>query len=79
MTLAKESNKQPLEFNDFAANISNMHKDLIQTCSYIKHSKPDVIIESSILVLGLLSYVHSKKTYVNIFTQIEKVFIYYID
>jgi hypothetical protein len=45
----------------------------------VKHSKPDVVIESSILVLGLLSYVHSKKAYINIFSQIEKVFIYYID
>jgi len=45
----------------------------------MKHSKPDVVIESSILVLGLLSYVHSKKAYVRIFTEIEKVFIYYID
>jgi hypothetical protein len=43
----------------------------------VKNSKPDVIIETSILVLGLLSYVHSKDAYHSIFVWIEKVLQYY--
>lgn len=34
-------------------------------------------METSILVLGLLSYVHSKDAYQSIFVWIEKVFQYY--
>jgi hypothetical protein len=45
----------------------------------VKHSKPDVVVESSITVLGLLSYVHSKQAYKSIFAWIEKVFSYYVD
>jgi len=60
MTLSKECNKQKLEFNGFAVNIESAHQELIESCAFIKHSKPDVIIESSIMVLSLLSYVHSK-------------------
>ena len=45
----------------------------------MKHSKPDVVVESSITVLGLLSYVHSKQAYKSIFAWIEKVFSYYVD
>jgi len=31
------------------------------------------------MVLGLLSYVHSKQAYANIFAAIERVFIYFVD
>jgi len=77
--LAKESGKQPLTFSDFAANIEGAHEELVQNCAFIKHSKPDVIVDASIMVLGLLSYVHSKQAYSGIFAWIEKVFQYYID
>lgn len=45
----------------------------------MKHSKPDVIVDASIMVLGLLSYVHSKQQYITVFNWIEKVFQYYIN
>ncbi len=48
-------------------NIDDAHRNLIENCAFIKHSKPDVIVDSSITVLGLLSYVHSKQAYANIF------------
>jgi len=79
MTLAKESGKQPLEFGNFAANINSAHKELIQNCAFIKNSKPDVIVDASIMVTALLSYVHSKQAYQSIFVMIEKVFSYYIN
>jgi hypothetical protein len=49
-----------VELENFAANIDDAHRNLIENCSYIKNSKPDVIVESAIVVLALLSYVHSK-------------------
>jgi len=49
-----------VELENFAANIDDAHRSLIENCSYIKNSKPDVIVESAIVVLALLSYVHSK-------------------
>ena len=45
----------------------------------MKNSKPDVVVESAITVLGLLSYVHSKQAYKSIFTWIERVFSYYVE
>lgn len=74
MTLSKESSKPILDFKEFAVNIANEHQQLIEKCAFVKNSKPDVIIETSILVLGLLSYVHSKDAYQSIFLWIEKVF-----
>lgn len=79
MTLSKEGPKEMLVFTDFAANIDDAHKNLIENCSFIKHSKPDVIVDAAIMVLGLLSYVHSKQAYSSIFMWIERVFQYYID
>lgn len=78
MTLSKEGSKDLLEINDFAVNIEEAHHELIKSCAFIKHSKPDVIVDSSIMVLSLLSYVHSKQSYSNIFGWIEKVFTYYV-
>ena len=60
MTLSKESPKEMYVIENFAANIDQAHNNLIENCSFIKNSKPDVIVESGILVLALLSYVHSK-------------------
>lgn len=60
MTLSKESPKDIYEIINFAANIDVAHKNLIENCSFIKNSKPDVIVEAGIMVLALLSYVHSK-------------------
>lgn len=79
ITLCKEGPKQMLEFTDFAANIDDQQKNLIENCAFIRHSKPDVTIDASITVLGLLSYVHSKNSYQNVFAWIEKVFTYYIE
>jgi len=50
---------------------------LIEKSSFIKNSKQDVIIETIILVIGLLSYLNSKQAYANIFKAIELVFSYY--
>lgn len=79
ITLSKETSKQTVNLQDFAANIDENHYQQIESCSFVKHSKPDVIIEASITVLGLLSYVHSKKEYQSIFTCIERVYEYYIN
>ena len=79
MTLSKESQKPKLEIGDFAVNIEQAHNDLITGCSFIKHSKPDVVIDASIMVLGLLSYVHSKPAYKNVFVWVEKLFSYYVN
>jgi hypothetical protein len=78
MTLSKEASKEALNFADFAANIDESHQHLIENCSFVKHSKPDVVVDASITVLGLLSYVHSKKQYQSVFICIERVFQYYI-
>ena len=79
MTLSKETSKEALNFTDFAANIDGSHQHLIENCSFVKHSKPDVVVDASITVLGLLSYVHSKKQYQSVFVCIERVFQYYIE
>ena len=79
MTLSKESSKEIYVIENFAANIDVAHKNLIEHCSFIKNSKPDVIVESSIMVLALLSYVHSKQAYASVFATIEKIFTYFID
>lgn len=79
MTLSKESSKEALQITDFAVNIEETHHELIKNCAFIKHSKPDVIIDSSIMVLSLLSYVHSKQTYSNIFNWIERVFNHFVE
>jgi hypothetical protein len=79
ITLSKESHKPEIEFENFAANIDSVHQNLLKNSSFINHSKPDVIIDSSIMVLGLLSYIHSKQAYSNIFLAIERVFTYYIN
>lgn len=77
MTISKETGKEPLNFDAIAANIEQGHRDLIEKCAFIKHSRQDVIIESIIVVIGLLSYLNSKAAYANIFQAIEKVFTYY--
>ena len=79
MTLSRESPKAMVELDNFAANIDDAHRNLIENCSFIKNSKPDVIVESGIVVLALLSYVHSKQAYTTIFLSIEKVFTHFID
>ena len=71
MTLSKESGKQPITFDNFAANIGDAVKGTILNCSFIKNSRPDAIVDAAIMVLGLLSYVHSKQAYANIFAAIE--------
>lgn len=78
MTLSKESQKDKLEIKNFSVNIEDAHLHLIENCSFIKNSKPDVIVDSSIMVLSLLSYVNSKPAYVNIFQWVEKVFTHHI-
>lgn len=78
-TLSKESGKEPLGLGEFSININNQHQALCENSSFMQHSKPDVIIEASIMVLGLLSYVHSKNQYKGIFTVMESVLNYYID
>lgn len=79
LTLSRESQKEALPLVNFAANIEDAHRTLHQNCSFVKNSRPDVIIDASITVLGLLSYVHSKQAYANIFRAIEGVFAYYIN
>lgn len=79
MTLSKESGKPALKIKDFAANIEKAHEDLILNCAFVKHSKPDQIVESSIMVLSILSYVYSKPAYTSIFNCIEQVFSVFIN
>jgi len=38
-----------------------------------------VVVETGILVIGLLSYVHSKQAFSSVFAWIEQIFTYYID
>lgn len=78
MTLSKESQKKKLDIVDFAVNIEKAHQELVENCAFTKNSKPDVILDASIMVLSLLSYVNSKPAYQNIFGWIEHVFQYYI-
>ena len=52
---------------------------MCQNSNFIQHSKPDVIIDAAIIVLGLLSYVHSKMQYKNIFSIMEMTLNYYIN
>jgi hypothetical protein len=79
--LSKESKEglKALQIVDFAVNIEDAHFDLIKSCAFMKHSKPDVIVDSAIMVLSLLSYMHSKQPYANIFNWVERVFTYYIN
>jgi hypothetical protein len=60
LTLSQESQKEPLVLENFAANIEDGHRNLHLNSSFLKNSRPDVTIDASITVLGLLSYVHSK-------------------
>lgn len=79
VTLSKESGKEKLHTGDFAANINATHQELCENSSFMKHSKPDVIIDASIMTLGLLSYVHSKNAYRPIFDMMEETLTYYIE
>ena len=64
----------PSTFTDF-----DLNNQILQKCSFIANSKPDVVVETSILIIGLLSYVHSKEAYKMIFMAIEQVLVYYIE
>lgn len=78
-TLSKESGKEALNLSEFSININEKHQQLCQSSIFIQHSKPDVIIDTAITVLGLLSYVHSKNQYNNIFSVMENTLNYYIN
>lgn len=81
LTLSKDSGKKALNFDDFAAicNIDNSKINLIGNCSFFKYTKSDEIVETAILVLGLLTFFNSKQlAYSSIVKEIEKVFVYYI-
>ena len=70
MTLAKESERAPVEFSHLdqaTASLDSTNRKLLERCAFTKHSKSDVVVETSILVLGLISYVHSKQAFENIF------------
>jgi hypothetical protein len=77
-TLSKESSKEPHNLGEFSININETHQQLCEGSSFMQHSKPDVIIDAAITVLGLLSYVHSKNQYRNIFAIMESTLNYYI-
>lgn len=78
LTLSKESGKEALNLGEYSININERHQQLCEGSSFMQHSKPDVIIDASITVLGLLSYVHSKNQYRNIFSIMESTLNYYI-
>lgn len=78
MTLSKESGKEALNLGDYSININERHQQLCEQSHFMQHSKPDVVIDASITVLGLLSYVHSKNQYRNIFGIMENTLNYYI-
>lgn len=50
---------------------------MINRCAFLSHSKDDVIVESSLLVIGLLSYVHAKENYANLSRQMNVVLAHY--
>ena len=77
-TLSKESGKEPHNLGEFSININETHQQLCEGSSFMQHSKPDVIIDPAITVLGLLSYVHSQNQYRNIFAIMESTLNYYI-
>jgi hypothetical protein len=46
-----------------SAEINEVHLNLVLNSSFVKNSKPDAVVDSGIVVLGLLSYMHSKEAY----------------
>jgi hypothetical protein len=46
-----------------SCDLNQMHFSIIQSSSFLNNSKPDAIVDSGIIVLALLSYVHSKEAY----------------
>jgi hypothetical protein len=78
MTLSKESGKEAVNLSGFSISITEQHQQLCEGSSFMQHSKPDVIIDAAITVLGLLSYVHSKNQYSHIFAIMESTLNHYI-
>lgn len=79
VTLAKESGKPELNVDDISNIINEGHKNLIQNSALLKNSQPDSVVDAGIVVLGLLSYVHSKDAFKTVFNGIDRTFSYYID
>ena len=79
LTLSKEKGKVPLSLNPEAFANIEQNTQVLEKSSFITNSKPDVIIETGITVIGLLSYVHSKESYKLVFSAIEQVLEYYIE
>mmetsp|Transcript_12871 Transcript_12871/g.21770 ORF Transcript_12871/g.21770 Transcript_12871/m.21770 type:complete len:724 (-) Transcript_12871:115-2286(-) len=79
LTLSKESGKEKVQLDNISNIINQGHDHLLEQSSFMKNSKPDAVFDASIVVLGVLSYVHSKEAYKNVFNGIDKVLSYYIN
>ena len=75
--LSAESGKQILDLSRFTSTINDTQYTLIDGCAFMKFSRPDVVVESSLMVIGLLSYVHAKKNYAELCETMNNVLAYY--
>ena len=59
--------------------INDDHLSLIQKSAFFNNSKPDAVVDAGLVVLGMLSYVHSKEAYQSIFKGLDKVLAKFIN
>mmetsp|Transcript_24382 Transcript_24382/g.37784 ORF Transcript_24382/g.37784 Transcript_24382/m.37784 type:complete len:219 (-) Transcript_24382:1528-2184(-) len=78
LAISKEKGTQPLVFTADAFPFIEADTPLLENSSFLKNSKPDVVIETSILIIGLLSYVHSKEAFAKVFEAIETTLSHYV-
>lgn len=75
--LAQPSGKPELDMRKLTETLDTGAVNMVDGCAFMKHSRADVVVESALLVIGLLSYVHAKKNYAELCDQMNTVLIYY--
>jgi len=71
------SGKPELDMSKLTETLDNAAVAMVDGCAMMKHSQDDVVVESALLVIGLLSYVHAKKNYAELCEQMNSVLAYY--
>lgn len=77
ITISKESSKPTIDLSYFSESTDATQLQVIDRCAFLMHSKDDVIVESSLLVIGLLSYVHARENYAHLSRQMNIVLAHY--
>ena len=75
--LSLSSGKAELDMRKLTETLENHVVNMVDECAMMKNSQDDVVVESALLVIGLLSYVHAKKNYAELCEQMNSVLAYY--